>query len=80
VLNLAKRFGHERITGACKRALEYKAYHYSVLEDILKKGLDKINPEEETNPVTHRLRSHHNVRGKQYYQQLNKTNNNQNNE
>lgn len=67
VLNLAKRVGQQRITGACRRALEYEAIHYNMLEDILKKGLDKLSPEEEiaantTTPI------HRNVRGKEYYQ------------
>jgi transposase len=67
VLNLAKRVGQFRITNACKRALEYEAIHYNMLEDILKKGLDKISPEEESllNTTTP---EHRNVRGKEYYQ------------
>lgn len=74
VLNLAKRVGTLRITGACKRALEYEAIYYYMLEDILKKGLDKIDPEEESNRLTP---AHRNVRGKSYYQKSNKNPNNQ---
>lgn len=71
VINLAKRVGTHRITMACKRALEYEAINYRMLEDILKRGLDKINPEEEINP-SKPMPSHHNVRGKTYYQNPNK--------
>ena len=69
VLNLAKRVGSQRIIGACKRAIEFKTYHYYILEDILKKGLDKITPEEENIQNLKTTPVHHNVRGKEYYQQ-----------
>lgn len=64
VLNLAKRVGGERLRGACTRALEFKAYSYFILEDILKKGLDALPEQEEslsTTPV------HPNLRGRDYY-------------
>lgn len=67
VLNLAKRVGKQRITGACRRALEYDAIHYYMLEEILKKGLDKLSPEEEMK-VNKATPVHPNVRGKEYYQ------------
>jgi transposase len=68
VLNLARRVGKERITIACRRALEYNAITYYILEDILRKGLDQLTPEElsqqqPTTPI------HANLRGKQYYEQ-----------
>ena len=68
VLNLARRVGKERISIACRRALEYNAITYYILEDILKKGLDQLTPEElsqqqPTTPI------HANLRGKQYYEQ-----------
>lgn len=68
VLNLARRVGRERITIACRRALEYNAIHYYILEDILKKGLDQLSPEERSQqqPTTPQ---HANLRGKQYYEQ-----------
>jgi hypothetical protein len=67
VLNLAKRVGQLRITKACKRALEYEAIHYNMLEDILKKGLEKLSPEEELS-INTATPEHRNVRGKEYYQ------------
>ncbi len=66
VLNLAKRVGTERITACCKRALEYHAISYNMLEEIVIKRLDKLpNDEDLLKPVP----SHANVRGKEYYQQ-----------
>ncbi|HQD10885.1 MAG TPA: IS21 family transposase [Flavihumibacter sp.] len=68
VLNLARRVGTERITIACRRALEYGAIHYYILEDILKKGLDQLSPEElqQQPPATP---THDNLRGAAYYEQ-----------
>lgn len=67
VLNLARRVGKERITACCRRALEYDAISYYMLEEIVKKGLDKLTDteEEQLQPVP----SHANVRGKEYYNQ-----------
>lgn len=66
VLNLAKRIGKERITACCKRALEYDAISYYMLEDIVKKGLDKL---EDTDEIAGHTPIHANLRGKAYYQQ-----------
>lgn len=66
VLNLARRVGHDRIAACCRRALEYGAISYYMLEDIVKKGLDKLDDkEDELKPAP----THANVRGKEYYQQ-----------
>lgn len=40
VLHLAKKYGRERLDGACRRAAEYGAYNYNMVERILKKGWD----------------------------------------
>lgn len=67
VLNLARRVGSHRITGACKRAIAFETYHYYMLETILTNGLDKIDPNED--PVNNKVTPpHQNVRGKAYYQ------------
>lgn len=66
VLNLAKRIGKDRIVASCKRALEYDAISYYMLEDIVRKGLDKLQDIQDEAPITP---SHANVRGKEYYQQ-----------
>lgn len=68
VLNLAKRVGPERITKACKRAISFGSYHYSILEDILKKNLDQINDEDDS-VVDKNTPLHQNLRGKEYYNQ-----------
>jgi hypothetical protein len=43
VLNLARRVGKERIAIACRRALEYNAITYYILEDILKKAWTSLH-------------------------------------
>jgi hypothetical protein len=45
-----------------------KKVHYYILEDILKKGLDKLSAEEDV-PAQKATPAHQNVRGKSYYQQ-----------
>jgi len=67
VLNLARRVGKQRITGACKRAIEFGAYHYYILEDILSKGLDQHQEDLDEVPQQKATPTHKNVRGKLYY-------------
>lgn len=69
VLNLGKRFGHPRLIKACKRAIEYQAYTYYILQDILKKGLDQLGTESDTVLTHSSTPLHQNLRGGQYYQQ-----------
>jgi len=66
VLNLARRVGQQRITACCRRALEYNAISYYMLEEILKKGLDALGDTDDQ-PVA--APSHANLRGKNYYWQ-----------
>jgi len=72
ILNLARRVGSERIAVACRRALEYNAYTYHIVEDILRKGLDTLLDEDEKAPLAATPR-HANLRGKAYYQQYSLT-------
>lgn len=65
ILSFAKRVGHGRLIKACQRAHAYGLYHFRAIEDILNKGLDLFDLEEDkqlTMPV------HENIRGKNYYQ------------
>jgi len=65
ILSFAKRVGQQRLTKACQRAHSYGLYHYRAIEDILKKGLDIYDLEQEhTVPMP----MHENIRGEQYYQ------------
>ena len=64
ILHLAKKVGNERLDSACKRALDYGAYNYNMVERILKNGWDSLeeNIEEDTE-----LPNHENIRGGSYY-------------
>lgn len=65
ILSLDKKVGRQRLINAVGRASEYGSYNYTVVQRILRNGLDQL--EEETisaSPVTH----HENIRGaKNYY-------------
>ena len=64
ILNLAKIVGNERITKACQRGLDYGIYDYKTIRNILEKGLDQQEFDEE---VHLKMPQHDNIRGKNYY-------------
>lgn len=64
ILHLAKKVGKERLNNACKRALDYQAYSFKMIESILEKGWDKLqDPQDESGSIP----PHKNIRGKNYY-------------
>jgi len=65
ILSFAKRVGNRRLIKACQRAHGYGLYHFRAIEDILKKGLDLYDLEEERQLP---MPTHENIRGKDYYQ------------
>jgi transposase len=66
ILNLVRKVGNERLTGACRRADSYGIYNFPIIVEILAKKLDSIDDPmhqpEKLMPV------HHNIRGNDYYQ------------
>jgi transposase len=65
VLHLAKKYGRERLESACRRAAEYGAYNYNMVERILKKGWDQID---EGIDGDMEMPEHNNIRGGKYYE------------
>jgi transposase len=65
VLALAKKVGNQRLTNACKRALDYNIYNYKIIQTILNKGLDLLSEEQPDNESG--LPEHQNIRGHNYY-------------
>lgn len=65
ILSFAKRVGHERLIKACQRGHAYGLYHFRAIEDILKKGLDLFDLENDE-PLP--MPKHENIRGNNYYQ------------
>jgi len=66
ILRLSKRYGQDRLEAACARALTAGARSYRHVESILKHGLDRIAPAEESASTQLSL-VHENVRGRDYY-------------
>lgn len=65
VLALAKKKGNDRLIAACRRGLYYHSFGYRIIDNILKKELDKQPLE---GAVQHKLPLHENLRGADYYQ------------
>jgi transposase len=64
ILNFTRRVGPERLANACRWADSLGQYNYPIIQEILKKRLDQLRPEEEPAEIP----SHNNIRGKEYYQ------------
>jgi transposase len=64
VLSLEKKVGKERLTNACNRALEYGMHNYRIIQNILEKGLDRMDVQE---PQGNKIPEHNNIRGNNYY-------------
>lgn len=76
ILALGEKYGKERLTKACRIAMECGEYSYTQIQWMLRNGEDyDLMPEEEKEerPETH-SKTHKNVRGADYY----KSNNNKN--
>jgi transposase len=65
ILSFAKRIGHRRLIKACQRAHGYGLYHFRAIEDILRRGLDIYDLDQEGELP---MPTHPNIRGKDYYQ------------
>jgi transposase len=61
---LNKKYGTERLEAACARALQGSRVNYSMIKNILERGLDK----QLVLPVQASLPDHENIRGKDHYQ------------
>jgi len=66
ILNLCRKVGKERLSQACKRALEYQIYTYPIIVSILDKQLDRHDVSE--SETQEEMPEHDNIRGNEYYQ------------
>ena len=64
MLMLQKKYGVIRLEAACTRALQGSRVNYSMIKNILERGLDK----QLSLPVQPPLPDHDNIRGKDHYQ------------
>ena len=64
MLMLQKKYGVQRLEAACSRALQGSRVNYTMIKNILERGLDKQLP------LTgeHIIPPHDNIRGKDHYQ------------
>ena len=63
---LYKQYPQESFEKACQRAITYERYGYLVIKNILEKGLEQIQQEEEQFDLF--AQEHKNIRGANYYQ------------
>lgn len=64
MLMLHKKHGYPRLNAACTRALLSPRINYTMIKNILEKGLDKQQEAESAPPIP----PHENIRGADYYQ------------
>lgn len=67
VIQLHKSYGTERLEKACKRAVDADIFSYQRLKNILKNGLDHMEPEPEGQSTQSHIPRHANTRGAQHY-------------
>jgi hypothetical protein len=66
MLMLQKKYGQQRLEASCARALMGTRINYTMIKNILERGLDKQLPLNlEPPPV---IPTHDNIRGKDHYQ------------
>ncbi|MBU4373090.1 MAG: IS21 family transposase, partial [Euryarchaeota archaeon] len=68
ILNLAKKYGDNRLDRACGRALQFNAISFKMVSYILKNGLDKTD---ENSGKQKSFPHHENLRGGEYYKKEN---------
>lgn len=64
MLMLQKKYGAQRLEAACSRALQGSRVNYTMIKNILERGLDKQLPLTDE----HIIPPHDNIRGKDHYQ------------
>jgi len=62
---LQKKYGVLRLEAACGRALQGTRVNYTMIKNILERGLDKQTPLPDNNTT---IPLHDNIRGKDHYQ------------
>jgi len=62
ILSLRKNYGNERLENACLRGGHHDQRGYHIIENILKKGLDKLPVEVDEKGQIH-IPLHDNIRG-----------------
>ena len=64
ILHLTKKVDNTRLDSACRRALDYGAHSYTIIERILRNGWDTLDEDKEEQSG---IPNHNNIRGSNYY-------------
>ena len=65
IFRLGEKYGNDRLEAACKRALKGSKVTYTMIKDILERGLDKAPVQAD---LFQSIPSHENIRGSEFYQ------------
>jgi transposase len=65
ILHAAKKFGAERTSKACKRAMHFDMYSYRTILMILANGLENASLSDDSDLID--MPEHENIRGRSYY-------------
>jgi transposase len=65
IINLSKKYGNTRVNHACEIAIMYQEFSYRFIDNLLQRGMDKIEAEQQDLPFT--IPVHENIRGNAYY-------------
>lgn len=65
-IRLADKYGAERLTMACKKAIRIDSISYKTVKNMLKNGMEKVAPTDEELQID-LFSNHENIRGENYY-------------
>ena len=71
IINLSRKYGNIRVNRACEIAITYQEFSYRFICNLLERGMDKIETEQQDLPFT--IPIHENIRGNEYYQKIMET-------
>jgi len=70
IINLDRHYEHGRLNMACKRALHFHVFNYRGVKEILEKGLDRKDWENQEASLFDPGIQHSNIRGQSYYEHV----------
>ena len=65
-IRLSDKYGIDRLTMACQKAIRIESFSYKTISNMLKSGMEKVSPTDDELQMSF-LSDHENVRGQNYY-------------
>jgi transposase len=65
IISLSKKYGNLRVNHACEIAISYQEFSYKFINNLLQRGMDKIETDQQELPFN--IPVHENIRGNEYY-------------